>query len=122
MLAVGLAEAGLVGRVGLEQSFRDSHLEREAKRRHRFRDRAVAQPAGQSRPGNQPIDEVLERDPVEIAHADLAVEVGQCEGEKQPSVLAARARAHAVMSRAGVGIEPGEAERVQRRSAPPRAS
>jgi hypothetical protein len=77
----------------------------------------VGQPTVAARTSGQPIDEVLRLGAVQVADADLAVEVGQREADQQPAVLPARVRADAVVARSGVAIKPREAEPVQRRTA-----
>ena len=110
----------LLGRVGIQQPFGDRRVKRQAQRRKRVGDRAITQPPGAARARRQPIHELLHGGAIEIAHPDLAVEVGQREVDQQATVLAARVRAHAVVPAAGVAIKPREAEPVQRRAATPR--
>ena len=107
----------LLGRVGVQQPLGDRRVQRQAQRRERVGDRAITQPPVAPGAGRQPIDEVLHGGAIEIAHPDLAVEVGQREVDQQATVLAARVRAHAVVPAAGVAIKPREAELVQRRAA-----
>ena len=91
-----------------------------AKRRERVGDRTVTQPPRAARAGRQPIDELLQGGAIEIPHPDLAVEVGQREGDQQATVLTARIGAHAVVPGCRIAIKPRQAEPVQRRAAPPR--
>ena len=60
---------------------------------------------------------MLDCGPVQLADADLTVEVGQNEIGQQPAVLTARVDAHTVVPTAGVAIKPREAERVKGRTA-----
>jgi len=84
-------------------------------------DRSHNLPAATPWQARQPVNEPLHGCTVDIAQAQLAVEVAQRERRQQPPVLAARVLPDAVATRAGVAIRPAERERVQRRPAPLRA-
>ena len=87
----------LLGWVDVEQSLGDRRVQRQAQRREHVPDRPITQSPVAPGAGRQPIDEVLHGETIEIADPDLAVEVGQREGDQQPAVLTARVRAHAVV-------------------------
>jgi hypothetical protein len=65
-------------------------------------------------------DHLVHGGAIQVAKADVAIEVRQREVHQQPPVLAARASTNAVLASARTAIKPRQAEHVQGGAAPPR--